>query len=278
MIARRTWRTLEPVHGMIYFTPEAAEQYAAIGLQGMRMGYFASRAAAMGAVPAEVVIATFFNFWPELVRASIPAAWEIVTPAQVLAARVAAADAALRRALGDEIASADLVEAATLARRAAEAACENPEGRALFAGHASLPWPDAPHLVLWHAQTLLREYRGDGHVAALTGEGFTALDALLTHAAMDEVPAELLRRTRAWPEEQWVEGIDALRTRGLLAPGPELAFSDAGRRVRTAIEDRTDVLSARAYEPLGEDGCARLRALGRVVSRAVIDAGLLNPR
>lgn len=276
-IARRTWRTLEPVHGMIYFASESAASYDAIGLRGNRMGYFASRSAAMGAVPAEVVIATFFNFWPDLVRASIPAAWKLATPARVVEARFAAADVALRRALGDAIASTDVVEAAGLARRAAEAACEEPEGRALFAGHAGLPWPDAPHLVLWHAQTLLREYRGDGHIAALVGEGFSALDALVTHAATDEVPEEVLRATRAWPEDEWAAGVEAVRERGLLEPGPELAFSEAGRRVRDAIEARTDALAARAYAPLGEDGCARLRALGRPVSRAVIDAGLLNP-
>ncbi|MEN3271540.1 MAG: hypothetical protein V7636_301, partial [Actinomycetota bacterium] len=63
--------------------------------------------------------------------------------------------------LGDAIESPELIEAAELARRAAEVACERPEGRPLFAGHASLPWPEEPHLVLWHAQTLLREFRGD---------------------------------------------------------------------------------------------------------------------
>src|SRR3954467_674284 len=104
MIARRTWRTLEPVHGMIYFAPESAASYEAIGLRGNRMGYFASRSAAMGAVPAEVVIATFFNFCPEVVSASIPAAWAVAPPAKVIEARFAAADAALRRALGGELA------------------------------------------------------------------------------------------------------------------------------------------------------------------------------
>src|SRR4051794_6408518 len=55
-VARRTHRTLEPYHGMIYFVPEARAAYEAIGLTGHRMGYFASRSAPMGAVPAEVVV------------------------------------------------------------------------------------------------------------------------------------------------------------------------------------------------------------------------------
>src|SRR5438270_10402741 len=100
VVARKTWRTLEPLHGLIYFAPEATERYAALGIDG-RAGYFASRAAAMGPVSAEVVIATFFNFNPELVRAAIPGAWHASSPEKILAARVDVADAALRRALGD---------------------------------------------------------------------------------------------------------------------------------------------------------------------------------
>ncbi len=92
LVARKTWRTLEPVHGMIYFAPEADEEYRAIGLRANRMGYFASRSAPMGAVPAEVVIATFFNFNPDLVRRVIPEAWSLASPSQIVAARFAAAD------------------------------------------------------------------------------------------------------------------------------------------------------------------------------------------
>jgi hypothetical protein len=276
LVARRTWRTLEPIHGMIYFAPEAAERYAGLGLRG-RMGYFASRAAALGPVPAEAVIALFFNFEPGLVRRAIPVAWDLATPADVLAARTDAADAALRRAFGGAIAAPELAEASGLARRAAEAACERPEGRPLFAAHASLPWPpsDAPHLVLWHAQTLLREFRGDAHVAGLLVEGLSGVEALVSHAASGDVPAEVLRASRAWPPEAWAAAVDALRSRGLLTGDDEPTFTDAGREQRRRVEDRTDALSAAAYAPLGEDGCARLRRLARPYSRAVVDGGLL---
>ena len=274
-IARKTWRTLEPVHGMIYFSPEGSEIYARAGLSHHRTAYFASRAAAMGAVPAEVVIATFYNFEPSLVRRSIPAAWGMASPARILEARLELADLALRRAWGDAIGGDDLAEAAVLARRAAEAACEHPEGRPLFAAHASLPWPDQPHLVLWHAQTLLREFRGDGHLTALVGEGLDGVEALITHAASGDVPAEVLRATRAWPEAAWAAGEDRLRARGLLA-GDGLTFTDAGRALRQRIEDLTDQRSTAPYEVLGDDGCERLRTLGRVLSRRVVDAGLLQ--
>jgi hypothetical protein len=161
LTARKTWRTVEPLHGMIYFAPESGQSYARLGLEGTS-GYFASRSAAMGAVGAETVIATFYNFNPDLVRAAIPSAWAASSPAAILEARLEAADAALRRMLGDAVTSEEMGRAAGLARRAAERAGERYEGRPLFAAHAGLPWPEQPHLVLWHAQTLLREFRGDG--------------------------------------------------------------------------------------------------------------------
>jgi hypothetical protein len=274
--ARRTWRTVEPIHGMIYFSPEAAAGYEALGLTD-RMGYFASRAAPMGTVPAEVVIATFFNFRPELVRASIPEAWNRATRDQILDARVQGADTALRRSLPNAIASPEMVEVAELARRAAEAAREHLDGRPLFAGHASLPWPDAPHLVLWHAQTLLREFRGDGHIAALVAAGLTGLEAAITHVATGEVPGAVLVSTRAWPEDEWQAGIDGLRSRGLLERTDELTLTERGRDQRQWIEDTTDASAVVAYESLGDDNCARLRALTRPWSKAIIDSGFLRP-
>ena len=276
IVARKTWRTVEPVHGMIYFAPEAADAYEKLGLEGERMGYFASRSAAMGPVPAEVVIATFFNFHPGLVRHVIPAAWERATPGEILAARLEGADRALRRSLGDAIGAAEMAEAAELARRAALTACEHPEGRPLFAGHASLPWPDEPHLVLWHAQTLLREFRGDAHVAALMLEGLSGLEALLSHAASGDVPDTALQSTRSWPDDEWQAAADRLRSRGLLEPGPDIAFTEAGRRQRQWVEDRTDAGALPAYEPLGDDGCERLRSLARPFSKAIVEGGLVG--
>lgn len=277
-MARKTWRTLEPIHGMIYFVPEADECYAKIGLRGGRMGYFASRAAAMGAVPAEVVIATFYNFNPDLVRRCVPEAWSLAAPAHITRARLEAVDLSLRRGLGDEaLASAELAEAAELARRAAAAAAEDLHGRPLFAAHASLPWPSAPHLVLWHAQTLLREYRGDGHIAALLLAGLDPVEALVTHAAVGEVPVDVLRATRAWPATDWEAGCDRLRERGLITDATQPTFTEAGWALRKTIEDQTDVSSLPPYEALGEEACTRLRALVRPLSQSVLAAGLLTP-
>ena len=271
VVARKTWRTLEPIHGFVYFSPDAEPAYVAAGLKPGRMGYFASRSAPMGAVPAEVVIATFFNFHHGLVRSVIPEAWTLSTPERVLEARRSVADQGLRRMLGDDgVGSPELTEAAALARTAAEVACERPEGRPLFAGHAALPWPDEPHLVLWHAQTLLREFRGDAHVAALTLQGLSGLDALVCHAASGDVPADTLRTTRAYSPDEWAAGVEDLARRGIVdADG---SFTDAGRQARDEVERLTDERSVAPYEAIGEDGCDRLRSLARPFSKAISEA------
>jgi hypothetical protein len=231
----------------------------------------------MGRVGPEVVVATFFNFRPSVVHGVIPEAWSRASPEAISEARLRAADRALRRALGGAAGSDDLAEAAALATRAAQRACEEPEGRPIFAAHASLAWPDEPHLALWHAQTLLREYRGDAHVNALQVEGLTALDALVVHAATGELPAEALRLTRGWSQEEWAGAVDRLRSRAWIEPVGPLALAGVGRERRQWVEDVTDRAALHAYEAIGEDACARLRLLGRAVSRAVIDAGLLSP-
>ena len=279
--ARKTFRSLEPVHGMIYFTPEGPPAYAAAGLKGARMGYFASRAAAMGPVPVEVVLATFYNFEPGLVRKSIPAAWALASPARIIEARMAAVDASLRKAFTDEVlATTDLAESLALVRRAALVACERPEGRSLFAGHASLPWPDDPFLALWFGQTLLREFRGDGHIAALTLEGLSGLEALISHAASGDVPEAALKLTRAWGDDAWAAGVEGMRAKGLVTGDATITFTDAGRAQRQRIEDATDIAALAPYAALGSEACTRLRELSRPLSQSVIDAGLLvmDPR
>jgi len=267
-LARKMWRTLEPYHGFIYFTRRASEAYAALGISGQD-GYFASRAAAMGAVDAEVVIATFFNFNPDLVRTAIPAAWDKASPDALVAARRDAADRALRASLGDDIVASDeMVAAAELARRATEGC--SPEGRPLYAAHAALPWPDEPHMALWHGITVLREFRGDGHVAALVIEGLDGCEALWTHGAAGDgmVAAEVLRRTRGWPDAAWEAAAGRLRDRGWL--GDDGTLTAEGSAVRQRIEDTTDELAMAPWRLLGQEDSDRLRALVRPWSKAIV--------
>ena len=271
VVARKTWRTLEPYHGVIYFAPEPQQAYERLGISDRMMGYFGSRAAAMGPVGAEVVIATFFNFSPDMVRERVPAVWDIASPRALIAARLQAADATLRRIVPRIVGNVDAGEAADLARRAAEAC--TPQGRPLYAGHASLDWPDEPHLVLWHAITLLREFRGDGHIAAMTVEGLDGCEALVTHAASGEIGRAALQSSRRWPDDDWDAAVERLRSKGWV--DVDGAFTPLGHERRRWIEDRTDQLALRGWEAIGEDGCARLRELVRPWSKAIVESGEL---
>jgi hypothetical protein len=272
-MSRKMWRTMEPYHGMIYFVPEAGDAFAAAGLADGAAGYFASRSAPMGAVGADTVIATFFNFHPSLVRRYVPACWSSAPPSRMLDARLAAADGALRRLIGDAVDSAEMAEAAGLARRACSASGMSPSGRPLYAGHATVEWPAEPHLVLWHAISCLREYRGDGHIAGLVTEGIDGCQALVTHAASGEAPKGVLLSTRAWPEAEWAEAVAQLQARGIV--DGEGSFTDAGRAQRQRIEDLTDELALAPWAFLGQAACDRLRELVRPWSKAIVaGAGL----
>lgn len=194
--------------------------------------------------------------------------WDITTPEAMLDARLRGVDEALRAVLGTEtVSSPEVAEAAELARTAALAACEHTIGRPLFAGHAGLEWPDDPLLVLWHGQTLLREFRGDGHIIALAAEGVSALEALVLHAAMGEVQRATLQSSREVSDEDWATTIESLHARGLLEA--DATFTESGRAFRQAIEDRTDTLAVAAFEPLGDAGCERYAALCGPLSQAI---------
>ncbi|CAN5581933.1 hypothetical protein BH24ACT4_BH24ACT4_10050 [soil metagenome] len=268
--ARHLYERLEPLHAFIYFSPEASLNYAGLGIEGMD-GYFASRSAAMGAVGSEVVLATFFNFQPVLVRNALPSVWETASPQMVLDARADGADKGLRRMLGDLIDDPALSEAATLAREAAEQC--RPEGRPLYAAHAALPWPDEPHMVLFHAITLLREHRGDGHIAALTLENLDNGEVLVTHAASESMglPEDILKLTRGFDDEEWEAVKGRLRERGILDDDGHLTAE--GKELRQRIEDRTDAAALPPWACLGDEKCARLLEVAAPFGRAVVKSG-----
>lgn len=262
---------LHPLHSAIYFAAELEEELTAAGLRPGRMCYFASRSAALGAVGAGTVTATFYNFSPELIARHIPRAWQLATPTAILQARWVAVDRMLRRLLGDEVVgSAEVAEAARLAGDAATA-CQ-PEHRPLYAAHAELTTPTEPHLALWHAITLLREHRGDGHLTALAGAELDGVEALVTHTATGHgMTPEFARTSRGWSEQQWQDGEARLADRGLLSDTG--ALTDAGSDLRRAIEDDTDRLASASYRQLGDAGCARLTELGRTLSGQALRNG-----
>ena len=270
-LTRSAHNATNSLHSLIYFAPETEHYLTGVGLRGNRMCYFAGRAAPMGAVGASVVAATFYNFNPALVARAIPAAWELATPATVIEARLVAVDAALTRLLGEDvIGSDDMRTLAGLVREAASACV--PEGRPLYAGNADLDWPDAPHLVAWHALTLLREHRGDGHICALACAGLSGLEALVTHTKTGNgFLTEFAMSTRGWSQPEWDAAEARLRARDLLdADG---ALSEAGRALRAQLEADTDRMAAPPWQHLGDERTAEVVRIAKAMSRAVAAAG-----
>jgi len=267
-LARRCWAALDLLHTVLYFAPEPAEEYQAVGLRG-RAGYFASRAAPLGPVPPSVVAAMFYVFSPPLVEQVIPSAWVRAEPSVVLEARYRGIGRALRRILGRPGEDPDLLEAEELVRRAC--AGLTPAGRPLYAAHAALPWPEDPLLALWHGATLLREHRGDGHVAALLLVGLDPVEALVT-GGLSTGTTDFLKATRGWTEQEWSAGEDRLRARGLLDEAGGL--TPAGVALRAEVESRTDRAALEGWRHLGVEGAERLLGLVQPLGRRVHDADL----
>jgi hypothetical protein len=270
-LVRRAHTATNALHSLIYFAPETGQRLTAAGLKAGRMCYFAGRSAPMGAVGSGVVTATFYNFCPSLVAHCIPQAWELASPDVVIGARLAAADAVLTRLLGpDVIASPDMLTLATLTREAASAC--SAEGRPLYAGHADLDWPDTPHLVMWHALSLLREHRGDGHICALVAAGLSGIEALVSHTATGEgfVP-EFARRSRGWSQDEWDGATNGLAARGLL--DSEGALTSAGLDLRALVEAETDRMAAAPWQHLGDERTEDVVRIGKAMTRAVMAAG-----
>ena len=253
--ARRLWSLFEPYHAVYFFAEGARDVYTAAGLKGGWMAYFAARSAAMGPVSPGVVIATFYNFHPSMVRRAIPDAWSFSSPEQVLEARMQVVDTELKRLLGEHIHGDDVKGAEHIAGRAVDAC--RPEGRPLFAAEVALPVPSEPHLALWRHTTCLREHRGDGHVAALTAEGIDGLEAHVLMTGVKGVPEDIMRQFRGWSQEDWAAAVARLRDREL-HDGTKV--TDAGRECYARIEEATDKLAAEPWAALSSDEIDRFES------------------
>jgi hypothetical protein len=269
---RQLWHLLEPLHAVLYYAPEAFEEAAALGFgtEERWPSYFPYRAAPLGAVGGGRVASAFYSFSPRMVDEHINWAWRTASPERVLAARERSVDRAYRAILGDRVTSPELAEAAALARRAAEAA--NTEGRQLAAANAELPWPEAPHLQLWHAATILREHRGDGHLAALLVAGLDPAESLVSFAAIGAASVERFE-SRGWSPEEWTAARDRLIARGLV--DEDGVATDAGRELRRQVEHDTDRLADGPWMSLGSDAVTRLADLLGEFWVAVLSSGLL---
>ncbi|MEU5023278.1 SCO6745 family protein [Streptomyces milbemycinicus] len=271
-LARRMWHQLEPVHASLYFAPQAFEEAAALGydVESRWPSYFAWRAAPLGAVGRELVTATFYSFSPRTIAEYVPAVWATAAPDKVAAARLRAVDRTFRALLGDRVGGPDIAEAAALAKEAAEAAPL--AARPLAAANRDLGWSDEPHLALWQATTVLREQRGDSHLAALLTAGLDPCEALVSFAGVGAAPKENFDG-RGWTAEEWSAAAGRLVERGWLDADGNA--TEHGRQGRDAIERQTDELAAAPWRALGAERAERLAELIHPLLAAVFEAGML---
>jgi hypothetical protein len=255
---------VEPI-ATVTFSEVPNEAFLALGMRNYWDGYFAGRAAPLGLAPAEVVHAVFYNFADGEVARHIPWVWGKVTPQEAIAVRERGSAAALRQMIGEVADSPGLARAADLATRAAVSAPT--EGRVLYAGLRALAVPEEPVARLWHAATLLREHRGDGHNAALVANGIGGTEAHVLLALSLGMRAEEFGRIHHLPTAQLATVVDKLRGRGLVDAAGGL--TDAGRETRERIEALTDELAAPAYDVLGADELDELIAGLEPIAAAV---------
>ena len=245
-VARRMFELVEPIGVIPYSADEPNEAMFALGFSNYWDLYFAGRAAPLGLVPAEVVDALFYNFAPGEVARHIPKVWSTATPELAIAARQVGCVKALRRVLGDRVDSSSFARAADLLIKAATSAPV--EGRPMYAALRALPIPDEVVARVFHASALLREHRGDGHIAALMIAGIGGLEAHVLLALDMDMPAEKFGRIHHLPAAQLAAVIGGMRGRGLIDPDGWL--SDQGRSVKRRVEAFTDALAAKPYECL----------------------------
>jgi hypothetical protein len=272
--ARILWKHIETLNAVTYFSPECLAAPRELGLKGFWMGYFAFRSAPLGPVAPAVVEATFFNFHPTRVRRALPDAWTHTTPDDALRARASSAAAALRRLLPDG--AADRLAAAVLPQLAAVVARADAGGRPLFAANRDVGRPDDDVAALWQAATTLREHRGDGHVALLTGAGLDGCEVHVLLAASEGLDAALFLASRGWSEDDWLAASDRLRDRRLLATDGTLTAE--GTALRGGIEQRTDELAIDPYRPAGDEALdALIRTLAPATRLVAADLSYPNP-
>ena len=268
-VSRRLFELLEPICLVTFFADEPTEELMALGCRNYWDGYFAGRAAPLGQVPAEVVHALFYNFADGEVARHIPKVWGFTTPEAALAARTRGSAAAVRRILGDLADSPGVGRAADLLAKAAGSAPT--EGRPMYAALRTVDLPDEPVARLWHTANMLREHRGDGHVAALLSEGIGGLEAHAMLALYDGMPAEKFGRIHHLPKSTLQAIADGMRARGLI--DDEGWLTDEGRAAKERVEALTDRLAMPPYDALSASELDELIRTLEPISARLSEAG-----
>lgn len=265
--ARSLWTLFEPIHAVTYFSPEARDAFAHIGFTRYWDGYFAGRAAPLGAVTAAPVTAIFSGFAPMLAGRALPAVWDVASPESVLDARSIGAARTLRRLMPDEA-----VVAAAAALLGPIARAVDAVGRPLAAANSALAAEPDPYRELWQATATLREHRGDGHVIALVAGGIAGLSTLILRCG-DDLEEHSVTQARGWTAEEWAAESLLLISRGLL--NEDRTISSSGKVALQRAEDLTDQLASPVWQGLSPD---ELRAVGRSLAPIARACFELYPR
>jgi len=255
------------VHRLVYFVPEAAEEYASFGIKG-QAGYFASRSAPMGAVPDSVVLATFYNFSPLAVTSAMPGVWEAASPEQWQAARFRVVERALDRVQPD-LSTDQIEEARSLIDPVVR--CLQHGGKPLAASNAAIALPTDPLVALWQQLTVVREWRGDAHVALLVTNQLAPNECLVLQVASGRFPLLMAQRTRRWTDAEWAAATASMAERGWM--DVDGTMTAAGLEERERLEDETDRLCAPMWQAVGDKGAARLTELIMPIHEAMQAAG-----
>lgn len=277
-LARKAYQSLEPYHLPVYFSPMMAARVKEMDLS-WGGGYFGMRGAPLGNCAASVVATTFYNFNPATVAAGWDEAMAKYSPQQLSDARYEVLDKVFSEALGELKDNSGLPKLAARLREMLETAPMT--GRTLAGAWAQQPWPEPPHLELWQALSLLREWRGDGHIAALVLAGLSAVEANVFHAADHPdgpghggMSKKQLQGSRNWNDAAWKGAVAGLADRGLLSTeGDREVLTADGLVLDQWIENHTDDAAASIW--VGVKDADDIFAAARPFAKAIIDAGIL---
>ena len=271
--ARALRDAIEPLACLSIWSPEAALDYAALGLEDYFAAYVWQRVAPLGTPPEPLAVAALGVFDGDLIGPQYTLGTAAVDRDALVAVRLAAPGRTLRRVLGDDLPDLDRDAAAAVValRRGIDAADRT--ARPLFAGLLAEPWPDDPAAALVHACHVLREHRGDSHLAVCAVDGLDAVQMNVLTELWCGYPLGSYTASRGWAPDRIDAAADALRARGLLARGE---LSAEGLRHRAVLEERTDAMQRAVVAAIGTDLYPLTRLLGSW-SDALVAAGAAPP-
>jgi hypothetical protein len=175
---------------------------------------------------------------------------------------------ALRR-VGVDVPAAHITEARALVDRVVDDL--DLAGKPLGAANAGVALPDDPLVALWQQVTVLREWRGDAHVALLVANEIGPCECMVLQVGTGRFPMGVTKATRQWNDEEWNAAVTRLTERGWLDASGAMTSVGIGERER--IESDTDRLCAPLWRAVDDAGAARLAALIEPIHAAMEAAG-----